>query len=133
MTSFSFPDDLHYHEAHFWLKPSDTSGEYHLGITQFGQKQLGKILFVDLPTAGTKLVAGDPFGAVESSKVVFDLLSPVNALVLESNTQLKDGLHLLNEDCYGRGWMIRLKLDPAEIEDLLTAEAYVARLEKARR
>lgn len=128
MTSFSFPDDLHYHATHFWLKPSNAPGEYQLGITQYGQKQLGKILFVDLPFPGTELVAGSPFGAVESSKVVFDLLSPVSGIVLESNAQLKETVGLLNDDCYGQGWMVRMRLaSGSALVGMLTAEDYATR------
>ncbi len=128
MTSFNFPDDLLYHETHFWLRPGAADGEYHLGITQYAQTQLGKILYVDLPAAGTKVLQGEPFGAVESSKVVFDLFSPVSGATIEPNALLKGSVQLINEDCYGQGWLLKVSLAPADAEKLLTAEAYAARL-----
>lgn len=128
MVSFNFPDDLLYHETHFWLRPAETAGEYHLGITQYAQKQLGKILFADLPATGTKITRGEPFGAVESSKVVFDLLSPISGAVLEPNTSLKGAVQLINEDCYGQGWLLKLRLEASDAGDLLTSEAYTAYL-----
>ncbi|MBS0237988.1 MAG: glycine cleavage system protein H [Proteobacteria bacterium] len=128
MTSFNFPDDLLYHETHFWLRPAEAAGEYHLGITQYAQKQLGKILFVDLPVAGTKVTQGETFGAVESSKVVFDLHSPISGAILEPNASLKKSVQLINEDCYGQGWLLKLRLEPSDTAQLLTSEAYTAYL-----
>ncbi|MBS0232269.1 MAG: glycine cleavage system protein H [Proteobacteria bacterium] len=128
MTSFNIPDDRHYHEAHLWLRATSVAGEYDLGITQFAQKQLGKILFVELPITGTTIVAGEPFGAVESNKVVSDLVSPISGTILVGNDLLKRAVHLVNEDCYGQGWMVRVKVDPAaDLAGLLTAEIYASR------
>ncbi len=128
MTSFNIPDDRHYHEAHLWLKATGVPGEYDVGITQFAQKQLGKILFVEVPVTGATIAAGEPFGAVESNKIVSDLVSPISGTVLEGNALLRNAAHLVNEDCYGQGWIVRVKLDPsADLAGLLTAEIYGSR------
>lgn len=128
MTSYNFPDDLHYHEAHLWLRLCDAS-EAYIGITQFAQKQLGQILFVELPSVGSAVTLGESFGAVKSNKVVSELVAPISGIVLEENAQLKEALHLINGDCYGEGWLVRLKLDPsAEISALMSSEHYASGL-----
>lgn len=128
MTSYNFPDDLRYHESHLWLRLCDASAcEAYVGITQFAQKQLGKILFVELPAVGAAITIGESFGAVESNKVVSELVSPVSGVVLEGNSQLKDALHLINGDCYGEGWLVKVKLDPsADVASLMSAEHYAS-------
>jgi len=128
MTSYNFPDDLCYHESHLWLRLCDPStNEAYIGITQFAQNQLGQILFVELPEVGTAVTLGESFGAVESNKVVSELVSPISGVVLEGNLQIKDALHLINGDCYGEGWLIKVKLDPSsDVESLMSAERYAS-------
>lgn len=128
MTPYNFPDDLHYHESHLWLRLCDVSESVaYVGITQFAQQQLGKILFVELPQVGTSITLGESFGAVESNKVVSELVAPVSGIVLEGNFHLMKSLHLINEDCYDGGWLLKVELDPAaSVSSLMSSEHYAS-------
>lgn len=120
-------DEVRFHRDHLWVKLAGPSGEAYIGISDFAQKQLGKIMFVDLPQVGTYIEAGAPFGAVESFKVVSELIAPTSGEVLEPNDKLRQAASVLNEDCYGDGWLLRIKVtDPASLSPLLTASAYLA-------
>ncbi len=122
------PDDLRYTKEHEWVRLSNGVGE--VGITHFAQDQLGDIVFVELPPVGTRLEANKRFGTVESVKTVSDLYAPLNGEVVAINTRLSsDGddfqPELINQDPYGGGWMIKVKLDnPDEVNALLDARAY---------
>lgn len=127
--SSSYPEDLLFHEEHLWVRRLDETSEAVVGASYFAQKQLGGIVFVDLPRIGTSIEAGVPFGTVESHKVVSDLISPASGDVLEVNEALRSAAGLLNEDCYGAGWLVKIRLTaPSDIPRLLTAAAYRARL-----
>lgn len=120
-------DELRFHRDHLWVRIDANSGDACVGISDFAQKQLGKIMFVDLPQAGARLEAGTSFGAVESYKVVSELIAPASGEVLESNEALKQAAGLLNQDCYGAGWLLRIRVDePANFAALLTEGAYLA-------
>ncbi|HEX2841243.1 glycine cleavage system protein GcvH [Hyphomicrobium sp.] len=123
--SFNSPDGLRFHRDHLWVKPAGNENEGVIGLSDFAQKQLGKILFVELPRTGEHLEVGAAFGTVESYKVVSDLIAPASGEVLETNVSLKQAAGLLNDDCYGAGWLVRIKF--SELEDfstLFTADSY---------
>jgi len=123
-----FPSDLYYTREHEWLRLISPT-EAYVGITDFAQSQLGDIVFVDIPTVGQTLQAGSVFGTVEAVKTVSDLYLPVSATILEKNSLLESQPEKVNQDPYGEGWMIRIRLEkPAEVETLLRAEAYQALL-----
>jgi glycine cleavage system H protein len=118
-----FPEELQYTEEHEWVL---VEGDIvTVGITDFAQDALGDVVFVELPQVGTVLEAGKPFGVVESVKAVSDIYAPVSGEVVEINEDLPDAPEVINTSPYEDGWMIKIKVaDPAEIKDLLDAEAY---------
>jgi glycine cleavage system H protein len=123
------PEDLHYSKDDEWARAEGS--RIVVGITDYAQKQLGDIVYVELPAVGTTLHAGDVFGVVESVKAVSDLYAPVAGEVVEINSDLATRPQIVNEDCYGDGWMIALAVDDsAEIEDLLDAAAYGRHVEE---
>ncbi|MCB2189168.1 MAG: glycine cleavage system protein GcvH [Deltaproteobacteria bacterium] len=122
-----YPPDRKYHPEHMWVKVED--GEALVGISDFAQDQLGKVVYVDVPQPGDEIAAGQEMGAVESAKSVSDLVAPVDGLVLAANQSLGDQPSLINEDPYGQGWIARVKLtDPGQLDSLLDAAAYGSRL-----
>jgi glycine cleavage system H protein len=123
VADYDIPQELRYTREDEWVR---LEGErVVLGVTDYAQQQLGDIVFVELPAVGATLERGEPFGVVESVKAVADLFGPVSGRVVEVNATLADQPELLNQDCYGDGWMLVLEPDdPAEIEDLLPASDY---------
>jgi glycine cleavage system H protein len=102
-----------------------------IGITDYAQKELGDVVFVELPQVGTELEAGDELGSIESVKAVSELFVPVSGEVIEINEALADNPALVNTDPWGDGWMVRIKLaDVTEVDELMTAEEYDEYLEK---
>lgn len=118
------PENLRYTEDHEWLALE--SGRGKVGITDFAQDQLGDIVFVELPEVGRELKKGEAFGVVESVKSVSDLYAPVNGKVLNINTALADQPELLNQDPFGKAWLIEMAVDEAEAGSLMDAAAYEA-------
>ena len=119
------PEDLRYTKDHEWVRLDGAEGV--IGITDFAQDALGDVVFVELPTVGTALRAGQTFGVVESNKTVSDLFAPVDGTVAAVNETLRDRPEAVNQDPYGAGWMIRLTLrGDAANADLLDAAAYAA-------
>lgn len=118
-----FPDTLKYTKDHEWIKiEGDTAT---VGITEFAQRELGDIVFVDINTTGKELGANDIFGTVEAVKTVSDLYLPVAGTVSEVNAELEGNPEYVNQDPYGKGWMIKMTLaNPADAEGLLDAAAY---------
>ena len=114
------PGDLQYTKSHEWVRREE--GTATIGITDHAQDELGDVVFVELPEKGTSFAAGDSFGTVESVKAVSDLYAPVGGEVVEVNETLNDSPELINEEPYGGGWMIRLRI--SEDADLLSAEEY---------
>jgi glycine cleavage system H protein len=101
-----------------------------VGITDFAQGELGDVVFVELPSVGTKVSAGDSFGTIEAVKTVAELFAPVSGEVIAVNEQLASDAALVNADCYGEGWMIQIQMsDPGEIDELLTSEDYSEMIE----
>jgi glycine cleavage system H protein len=122
------PNDRRYRETHEWHK---LDGDVvTIGITQFAADELTDITYIELPNAGTKVQAGKRFGEVESVKATADLYSGVSGTITAVNEQLNDNPAMINEDPHEAGWMIKVKLDdPAELEKLLSPEAYTAKVE----
>ncbi|MDW7710855.1 MAG: glycine cleavage system protein GcvH [Deferrisomatales bacterium] len=119
------PEDLRYHPEHTWVRVQ--GGEATVGITDHAQKELGDIVFLELPGVGRHLSPGEVFGSVESAKSVSELYSPVAGEVVEVNAQLEDSPERINDDPYGEGWMLRVRLAPGfDVSGLLSPEAYVA-------
>jgi len=121
--SFDVPDDLRYLDSHEWARVDDASAR--IGISEFAQDELGDVVFVDLPSEGDEVTAGDEFGVVESIKAVSDIYAPLTGTVTAVNDDLTDRPELINEDPYGDGWLIEIELsDDAEPDDLLAADEY---------
>ena len=123
MADYEFPEDLRFSEEDEWARRDDRG--VTIGITDYAQEQLGDIVFVELPEVGSRVAKGDPFGVIESVKAVSDLYAPLSGEVLEINGALAEQPELVNESCYGDGWILVLQPDDdAEWEGLLTPEAY---------
>jgi glycine cleavage system H protein len=121
----NFPSQLRYTKDHEWVLLEGNTAK--IGITDFAQRELGDIVFVDINTVGKALKGEDIFGTVEAVKTVSDLFLPVSGTVLEINPQLESSPELVNSDPYGEGWMVTVQVDnPADVEALLTADAYKA-------
>ncbi|MCX2485340.1 glycine cleavage system protein GcvH [Pedobacter sp. MR2016-24] len=121
----NFPSELKYTKDHEWVRVE--GNEAFVGITDFAQRELGDIVYIDINSVGEEVSKDDVFGTVEAVKTVSDLFMPVTATVLEINAALNDNPELVNSDPYGEGWMVKVTLsDLAEVEGLLTAEAYQA-------
>lgn len=119
----NFPENLKYSKDHEWIKVDGNIA--HVGITDFAQSELGEIVFVDVTTEGESLSPNDVFGSVEAVKTVSDLLMPVAGEILEVNIELEDKPELINEDPYGKGWIIKVAVnDVSDIDGLLSAEDY---------
>lgn len=118
------PDDRRYTREHEWAK--EDGGRILVGITDHAQDQLGDVVFVGLPEAGSAVTAGQPLGEVESTKSVSDVYSPVSGTVVEKNTEVESNPELLNEDPYGRGWLVKIEAEGQALESLLSAEDYTA-------
>lgn len=119
----NFPENLKYSKDHEWIKvEGDTA---LVGITAFAQSELGEIVYVDVTTEGETVAKDGVFGSVEAVKTVSDLMMPASGEVLEVNAELEDKPELINEDPYGKGWIIKVALsDASELESLLSAEDY---------
>jgi glycine cleavage system H protein len=118
-----YPDDLHYTKQHEWVRLSGDVGA--VGITDYAQKELGDIVYVDLPRVGTKVEQAKVMGSVESVKAVSDIYSPLSGEVIEINGLLATAPEKLNESPHGDGWMVKIRLSvPAEVQALLSAADY---------
>jgi glycine cleavage system H protein len=117
------PEDLNYTKDHEWVRVKGT--EATVGITDHAQNQLGDVVYVELPKVGDKFEASESFGSVESVKAVSEIYMPVSGSVIEVNNSLNDAPEQVNEDPYGEGWMIRIRIDnPAQVDALLTSIEY---------
>ncbi len=122
------PADLFYTNEHEWVRQED--GVVRVGITDYAQEELHEIVMVELSSAGTTIKANEVFGTVDSVKATSELFSPVSGEVVEMNEKLEEAPELVNNDPYGEGWMIVIKLsNPDEIKDLMNAEAYKSFIE----
>ncbi|RNL49572.1 glycine cleavage system protein GcvH [Pedobacter jejuensis] len=119
----NFPSELKYTKDHEWVKVE--GNEAFIGITDFAQKELGDIVYIDVNSVGTEVAKDEVFGTVEAVKTVSDLFMPLTGSVLEHNAELNDNPELVNSDPYGKGWMVKVSLsDLSEIDQLLDADAY---------
>jgi glycine cleavage system H protein len=124
-----FPEDLRYTASHDWVSVEE-DGSVRIGITDHAQGALGDLVFVDLPAVGERVDLGDACAVVESVKAASDIYSPISGEVLSVNEALEDDPGLINTDPYGDGWLYTVEpSDPAEVDDLLDAEAYAEQLE----
>ncbi len=119
------PNDLLYTREHEWVRVKDSKAT--IGITDFAQDQLGDVVFVEQPSAGTELSKDATFGVVESVKTVSDLFAPVSGKVITANSELEAKPELVNSAPYGDGWIVEIEVtDAKELDELLTPEAYTA-------
>ena len=126
----SYPDDLRYHPEHDWARiDGDTAT---LGITWYAQDALGEIVHYESPEEGASVSAGASYGEVESVKAVSDVIAPLSGEVVAVNAALDDAPETINDDPYGEGWLVKIRLsDPAEVDSLIDAAAYRKLLEDA--
>jgi glycine cleavage system H protein len=117
------PEDSRYAKSHEYIHVEGDIGT--IGITEYAQKELGDVVFVELPQVGSQLEHGDELGSIESVKAVSELFAPVSGEIVEVNEALRDKPELVNTDPYGDGWMVKIKLsDQTEVDDLMNAEEY---------
>jgi len=117
------PEDLHYSKDHEWVRVE--GDQAIIGVTDYAQNSLGDVVYVELPKAGEKFGASEPFGSVESVKAVSEVFTPIAGTITTINESLADEPEKVNSDPYGDGWMIRLKMDnPGEVDSLLSAAEY---------
>ena len=127
MAQETYPADLLYHAEHDWARLEDDIAT--LGITWHAQDALGEIVFFEPPAPGTQIAAGEPYTEVESVKAVSDVIAPVSGEIVEVNGDLVDAPEALNEDPYGAGWIVKIRIsDPSEQDALMDHETYVPSL-----
>ena len=127
MAEASYPDDLLYHAEHDWVRLDGETATF--GITWYAQDQLGEVVFFDPPEVGSTVTKDEPYAEVESVKAVSDVIAPLSGEIVEVNTALGDEPGAINEDPYGNGWMVKVKVsDPGEQESLLDQAAYTQSL-----
>ena len=119
----AYPTNYRYTREHEWIDASGKAAT--VGITDHAQDQLGEIVYLELPSVGEKISKDDPFGVVESVKAVSDIYAPVSGTVVEVNEGLPESPEVINEDPYGDGWLIKVRVsDLSEMEDLMDGEEY---------
>jgi glycine cleavage system H protein len=127
MADPSYPDDLLYHPEHDWARVEGDTAT--LGITWYAQDALGEVVFVELPKVGTVIKKDEPYTEVESVKAVSDVYAPLSGEITEVSEALADNPETINQDPYGAGWLVKIKLsDPSEAGSLMDAAAYEATL-----
>ena len=128
MADESYPDDLLYHQEHDWVKVEGDTATF--GITWYAQDQLGEVVFFDPPDVGTQVTKDQPYAEVESVKAVSDVFAPLSGEITEVNEALKDSPETINDDPYGEGWLVRVRLsDASQTESLMDVEAYRSSLQ----
>src|SRR5882757_10677791 len=130
MAEASYPEDLLYHAEHDWARiDPDDAALATLGITWYAQDSLGEVVFFDLPAVGTAVKKDEPYAEVESVKAVSDVIAPVSGEIVEVNEGLKDAPEQIDEDPYGEGWLVKVRLTEAsELDGLLDSENYQSSL-----
>jgi glycine cleavage system H protein len=134
MAEANYPADLLYHPEHDWARidpedPDPTHPIATLGITWYAQDALGEVVFFDPPAVGTTLTKDAPYAEVESVKAVSDVVAPLSGEIVEVNDSLADSPQMINEDPYGEGWLVKVRLaDPSERDALMDAATYAATL-----
>ncbi len=123
MAEASYPLDLKYHPEHDWARIDGDHATF--GVTWYAQEQLGEVVFFDPPAVGTNVSKDRPYAEMESVKAVSDIVSPLSGEIVEVNQSLRDSPEAVNEDPYGEGWLVKVRLSaPAEIDSLMDADAY---------
>lgn len=123
MASYHIPEDLKYTKEHEWVKIQE--GLAWVGISDYAQQQMGDITFVDLPETGRRVEPMGELCTIESVKVAAEVYSPLAGVVAETNSELADHPEWVNQDCYGRGWLVKLKeINPADLENLMDSSTY---------
>ena len=123
MTDYDIPEDLRYSEEDEWARLEGS--RVTTGVTDYAQQQLGDIVFVELPELGAAVMKGAAFGVIESVKAVSDLFAPISGEVVAVNADLEDHPEVVNEDCYGRGWIVAIAVaNRADLDSLLDADGY---------
>ncbi|MEN6301543.1 MAG: glycine cleavage system protein GcvH [Armatimonadia bacterium] len=121
-------DEMKFHEAHTWVRQEGE--ELIIGVTDYAQEQLGDIVFIELPEVGATIEADDPFGSIESPKAVEDLVAPVTGEVVRRNDDVVDNPETVNDDPYGEGWLLAVKLaEESDLDALLTKDEYMDSIE----
>ena len=124
----NIPEDLYYTDEHEYIRQED-DGIVVIGITDYAQGELGDVVFVELPEIGAEYQRMDPFGTIEAVKAVSELFCPLAGEIVDVNSDLDDNPSLVNEDPYGAGWMVKLRIEmPAELEQLLSASHYASHI-----
>jgi glycine cleavage system H protein len=127
MADASYPEDLLYHPEHDWVRADGDTATF--GITWFAQDALGEVVFIDPPEVGTRVTKDEPYAEVESVKAVSDVIAPLSGEIVEVNEALSGEPEAINEDPYGTGWMIKVRLsDVSEVDDLMDAATYESQL-----
>jgi glycine cleavage system H protein len=120
---FMSPDDVKYHREHQWVRIEGKRAI--VGITDYAQEELGDIVYIELPETGVDVAAEEDITEIESTKTTAPLIAPVSGRLVEVNEELKDAPELMNEDPYGKGWIVTIEMsDPTEVEDLMDAKEY---------
>src|SRR5581483_6909567 len=123
MADASYPDELLYHAEHDWARIDGDTATF--GVTWYAQDALGEVVFFDPPDVGTTVSKDEPYTEVESVKAVSDVFAPLSGEIVEVNSALSDKPETINDDPYGEGWLVKVKLsDPSETDALMSAEAY---------
>jgi glycine cleavage system H protein len=127
MAEASYPEDLHYHPEHDWARVDGEEATF--GITWYAQDQLGEVVFFDPPAVGTTVTKDEPYAEVESVKAVSDVFAPLSGEIVGVNEELGDKPETINDDPYGAGWMVRIKMsDMSETDALMDQAAYTQSL-----
>ncbi len=130
MADETYPQELRYYKEHDWVRVDGDDAVF--GITWFAQDALGEIVYADLPAVGDEVTVGSPYGELESVKAVSDVYAPLTGEVVDVNAALEDEPQRVNDDCYGEGWLIRIRLSaPDQLDDLMASDAYRAFLDEA--
>lgn len=128
MADASYPEDLKYHAEHDWARIDGDVAVF--GITWFAQDALGEVVFVDLPEVGATVTKDESYAEVESVKAVSDVIAPLSGEIIEVNGDLDGGPEAINDASYDGGWLVKVRLsEPAQVDDLLDRDAYVATLD----
>jgi len=129
VTQPSYPEDLLYHPEHDWARVEEGADTATLGITWYAQDALGEVVFFEPPAAGTTITKDAPYAEVESVKAVSDVIAPLSGEIIEVNGALAEDPAVINEDPYGEGWLVKVRMaDPSEKDALMDARAYMATL-----
>jgi len=124
-----YPDDFYYTKTHEWIKVQGNIGI--VGITEYAQKQLGDIVYIELPEIGEKFEAGDPIGSIESVKAVSEVFIPVSGEIIEVNEKVATEPDIVNSDAHGAGWLIKIKInDKSELDNLMDSDEYQEYIEE---